>query len=146
MNTVKWYVAWQCALGFVEGFVVNGIINIIIVALEKRYHLSSQKSGLIASANDFGTLSLYILVGFLGTHANKPRIIGAGIVMMALGCFVFTLPHFIGEPYEYTLSGKSKIVMPKRCYASKQYYKHNKIKIHVKQFSFSTRHLLIQVQ
>lgn len=119
MNTVKWYVAWQCALGFVEGFVVSGIINIIIVALEKRYQLSSKESGLISSANDVGALLVYILVGFIGTHSNKPRIISAGIVMMALGCFVFTLPHFIGGPYEYSLSGKSKMFMPKRCYAIK---------------------------
>lgn len=92
--------------GFFDGFVVNGVINIIIVALEKRYQLSSQKSGLIASANDFGSVVIYILVGFLGTHANTPRVIGIGLAIMSLGCFVFVMPHFVGDLYQYTLSSK----------------------------------------
>nr|XP_022328748.1 solute carrier organic anion transporter family member 4A1-like [Crassostrea virginica] len=118
LNTVKWYVFWQCMFGFFDGFVVNGVINIIIVALEKRYQLSSQKSGLIASANDFGSVVIYILVGFLGTHANKPRVIGIGLAIMSLGCFVFVMPHFVGDLYQYTLSSTTANSTENLCAAS----------------------------
>lgn len=100
---------WHCVFAFCEGFIVNGVINIIIVTLEKRYELTSQKSGMIASANDFGAAALLMLVGYLGTHANKPRLMGAGMFLMSLGCLVFTLPQFIGDKYTYTISSKTKV-------------------------------------
>ncbi|CAG2187542.1 SLCO4A [Mytilus edulis] len=54
LNSIRWHVFWQCIFNFFEGFIVNGVVNVIIPALEKRYELSSSKSAIIASANDFG--------------------------------------------------------------------------------------------
>lgn len=90
---------------FFEGFVVNGVINVVLVALEKRYSLPSSKSGVIASSNDFGAVIIYPLIGYFGEQRHKPKIMGAGIIIMAIGCFVFALPQFIGSTYEYTISG-----------------------------------------
>ena len=96
---------WQCVFNFFEGFVVNGVINVVLVALEKRYSLPSSKSGVIASSNDFGAIVCVTLVGYFGEQRHKPKLIGTGILLMAIGCFVFALPQFIGEKYEYTISG-----------------------------------------
>ena len=104
LNTIKWHVFWHCIYSFCEGFIVNGVINIIIVTLEKRYELTSQRSGMIASANDFGAAVLFIIVGYLGTHANKPRLMAAGMLLMSLGCLVFSLPQFVGDEYSFTIS------------------------------------------
>nr|XP_022328749.1 solute carrier organic anion transporter family member 4A1-like [Crassostrea virginica] len=104
LNTIKWHVFWHCIYSFCEGFIVNGVINIIIVTLEKRYELTSQRSGMIASANDFGAAVLFIIVGYLGTHANKPRLMAAGMFLMSLGCLVFSLPQFVGDEYSFTIS------------------------------------------
>ncbi|KAK3610855.1 hypothetical protein CHS0354_039126 [Potamilus streckersoni] len=103
-NTIRWHVFWQCVFNFFEGFVVNGIINVIIPALEKRYALSSSRSGLIASSNDFGAFLCYFFIGYFGEQRHKPRILASGIVLMSIGCLIFSLPQFIGGKYEYTVS------------------------------------------
>ncbi|XP_067681617.1 solute carrier organic anion transporter family member 4C1-like [Haliotis asinina] len=104
MNTIQAHVLWQCIFNFFEGFIVNGIINVVIVALETRYALPSSLSGLISSSNDFGTFLVILPISYFGEHRHKPRLMAAGIVVMALGSLVFALPHFIGGRYEYTLS------------------------------------------
>lgn len=104
-NTIRWHVFFQCIFNFFEGFIVNGVINVIIPALEKRYELSSSKSAIIASANDFGTFILLLLVGYFGEKRHKPRLMGLGILIMSVGCFLFSVPHFVGDRYVYTISG-----------------------------------------
>ncbi|XP_045187435.2 solute carrier organic anion transporter family member 4A1-like isoform X2 [Mercenaria mercenaria] len=104
MNNIRCHVIWQCVFNFFEGFIVNGVINVVLVALEKRYSLPSSKSGLIASSNDFGSIICSVLVGYFGEQRHKPRLIGTGVLIMAAGCLVFSLPHFIGNNYHYTLS------------------------------------------
>ena len=78
----------------------------VLVALEKRYSLPSSKSGVIASSNDFGSIVFSPFTGFFGEQRHKPRIMATGILIMMLGCFVFALPQFIGDEYEYTVSGR----------------------------------------
>ncbi|XP_048259145.1 solute carrier organic anion transporter family member 4C1-like [Haliotis rufescens] len=104
MNSIQAHVIWQCVFNFCEGFVVNGIINVVIVALETRYALPSSMSGLISSSNDFGTFLVILPISYFGEHRHKPRLMAMGIVVMALGSLLFALPHFIGGEYEYTLS------------------------------------------
>ncbi|KAK3610854.1 hypothetical protein CHS0354_039125, partial [Potamilus streckersoni] len=106
-NTIRWHVFWQCVFNFFEGFQVNGIINAILPALEKRYALSSFQSGLITSSNEFGAFLCYVFIGYFGEQRHKPRILGIGIFLMSIGCLIFSLPHFIGGKYEYTVSDTS---------------------------------------
>ncbi|KAJ8309212.1 hypothetical protein KUTeg_014086 [Tegillarca granosa] len=113
MNSIRWHVFWQCVFNFFEGFVVNGVINVIIPALEKRFELSSSRSGFIASANDIGALVVLLFVGYFGERRHKPRVMAAGIFIMCLGCFVFALPQFIGGKYNYILSGEK--IVPSTC-------------------------------
>jgi MFS family permease len=87
-------VFWQCVFNFFEGFIENGVVNVILPALEKRYDLSSSKSAIIASANDFGAFVLLIVVGYFGERRHKPKLMGIGVLVMALGCLLFSLPQF----------------------------------------------------
>ncbi|XP_022334492.1 solute carrier organic anion transporter family member 4A1-like isoform X2 [Crassostrea virginica] len=103
-NKIQWNVFWQCIFNFFEGFIVNGVVNVIIPALEKRYNLSSQRSAIIASGNDFGAFIFFVFVGYIGERVHKPKLMAAGVLVMSLGSFIFLLPHFIGEKYHYTLS------------------------------------------
>ncbi|KAK3592931.1 hypothetical protein CHS0354_011731 [Potamilus streckersoni] len=98
------HVFWQCVFTFFQGFIVNGVINVIIPALEKRYSLPSSRSGLIASSNDFGAFACYLFIGYFGERRNKPRIMAVGMLLMAVGSFVFSLPQFISGRYQYTIS------------------------------------------
>ncbi|CAC5369903.1 SLCO4A [Mytilus coruscus] len=97
LNSIRWHVFWQCIFNFFEGFIVSGVVNVIIPALEKRYELSSSKSAIIVSANDFGAFVLLIFIGYFGERRHKPKLMGSGILLMAFGCLVFSLPQFIGE-------------------------------------------------
>ena len=105
LNSIRWHVFWQCVFNFFEGFIVNGVVNVILPALEKRYDLSSSKSAIIASANDFGAFVLLIVVGYFGERRHKPKLMGIGVLVMALGCLLFSLPQFVGGKYAYTISG-----------------------------------------
>ncbi|XP_060592764.1 solute carrier organic anion transporter family member 4A1-like isoform X2 [Ruditapes philippinarum] len=118
MNNIRCHVLWQCVFCFFEGFIVNGVINVVLVALEKRYSLPSSKSGLIASANDFGSIICSVLVGYFGEQRHKPKLMGTGVLIMAAGCFVFSLPHLIGENYRYTLSAGADNVTQNMCAVS----------------------------
>ncbi|KAJ8309211.1 hypothetical protein KUTeg_014085 [Tegillarca granosa] len=91
-----------------NGFIVNGIINVILPALEKRYALSSSRSGFIASGNDIGALVVLLFVGYFGERRHKPKIMAAGIFFMCFGCLLFALPQFIGDKYSYVLSGQTQ--------------------------------------
>ncbi|XP_052697071.1 solute carrier organic anion transporter family member 4A1-like isoform X2 [Crassostrea angulata] len=108
-NKIQWNVFWQCIFNFFEGFIVNGVVNVIIPALEKRYSLSSQRSAIIASGNDFGAFIFFVFIGYIGERVHKPKLMAAGVLVMSLGSFVFLLPHFIGEKYHYTLSENNGI-------------------------------------
>ena len=39
-NKIRWIVFWQCVFNFFEDFIVNGVVTVIIPALEKRFNLS----------------------------------------------------------------------------------------------------------
>ncbi|XP_033735058.1 solute carrier organic anion transporter family member 4A1-like isoform X2 [Pecten maximus] len=104
-NSIRWHVFWQCVFNFFEGFVVNGVINVIIPSLEKRYEMSSSRSSIIASANDFGALVVLIFISYYGGQRNKPRIMAAGVFLMSIGSLIFSLPQFLGDEYQYTVSG-----------------------------------------
>lgn len=105
LNNVKAHVFFQCAFSFFEGFIVNGVINVCIPALETRYHLSSTRSGIIVSANSFAAFAILPFIGYLCERRCKPRVMAAGIFLMALGSFLFALPHFVAGKYTYTKSG-----------------------------------------
>lgn len=59
------------------GLVVNGLINVVITTIERRFGLSSSQTGLIAGGYDVASFLLLIPVSFLGgrINASKPRFV-----------------------------------------------------------------------
>lgn len=102
-----WMLFWLCWAGAIQGMVVNGFINVVISTVERRYDMSSTESGIIASCYDIASALCLIPVSYFGGLGCKPRYLGIGIFIMALGSFVFSLPKFTTGDYHVTGSGYS---------------------------------------
>ncbi|XP_065566479.1 solute carrier organic anion transporter family member 4A1-like isoform X2 [Artemia franciscana] len=102
LRTVKIYLLLFCALGFTQGALVNGFVNISITSIEKRYNIQSSESGLILSFYEIASLICILPVTYIGgkVGASKPRWLGWGAIIMGIGAFTFTIPHWISGKYE----------------------------------------------
>ncbi|XP_033736434.1 solute carrier organic anion transporter family member 4A1-like [Pecten maximus] len=97
-NKMSFFVVWAFILCFLEGFAVNGIGSAALPSIERQFQLTSTKSALIPSSQDIGALIVVLFVSFLGGRYHKPFIVATGSVIMAVGSFLFIVPH-IADTY-----------------------------------------------
>ncbi|CAH1786389.1 unnamed protein product [Owenia fusiformis] len=97
----KCFLACISAAVLTQSILVSGYTSSIITTIERRYNLWSSRSGLIVSSYEFTSIIAVVLVGHFGEHFNRSRWIGYGLLIMAFGGFVFTLPFFFGGTYNY---------------------------------------------
>nr|XP_019944418.1 PREDICTED: solute carrier organic anion transporter family member 4A1 [Paralichthys olivaceus] len=102
-NTSRWVLFFLCAASFLQGMIVNGLINTVITTIEKRYDLHSYQSGLIASSYDIAACICLAFVSYFGGTGHKPRWLGWGVLIMAMGSLVFSLPYFTTPLYEVSV-------------------------------------------
>uniref|UniRef100_A0A8C5M0G3 Solute carrier organic anion transporter family member n=1 Tax=Leptobrachium leishanense TaxID=445787 RepID=A0A8C5M0G3_9ANUR len=100
-NNPKGYLVMYSFLAIMQGTLVNGLVNVIISTIEKRYDLNSSLTGLIAASYDIAFCILSLFVSFYGQRGHKPRWLAFSAFMIGLGAVVFSLPHFAIGKYEY---------------------------------------------
>uniref|UniRef100_A0A8B9JRC5 Solute carrier organic anion transporter family, member 4A1 n=1 Tax=Astyanax mexicanus TaxID=7994 RepID=A0A8B9JRC5_ASTMX len=98
-NTPRWVLFFLCIASFLQGMIINGFINTVITSIERRFDLRSYQAGLIASSYDIAACLCLAFVSYFGGTGHKPRWLGWGVLIMAIGSLVFALPHFTTPPY-----------------------------------------------
>ncbi|XP_017559898.1 solute carrier organic anion transporter family member 2B1 [Pygocentrus nattereri] len=100
-NSIKFFVLCHGMLQLAQ-LLVSGYLKGSISTIERRYGLSSQKSGVFASFNEVGNTVFIVFVSFFGSRVHRPRCIGIGAMIASMAAFLIALPHFISGKYEYT--------------------------------------------
>ncbi|XP_077402025.1 solute carrier organic anion transporter family member 2B1 isoform X2 [Vanacampus margaritifer] len=97
---MPFFVACQSLLQLSQ-LLVSGYMKSSISTIERRFGLSSQKSGLLAAFNEVGNTLLIVFVSFLGSRVHRPRAIGLGALLACLASLLMALPHFLSGPYRH---------------------------------------------
>ncbi|XP_051875899.1 solute carrier organic anion transporter family member 4C1-like isoform X2 [Pristis pectinata] len=84
-----------------SGALVNGLVNVNISTIEKRYNLTSFFTGLISVGYDISFTTLSLVISYYGQKGHKPRWLAFSAFMLGLGSLVYSLPHFSSGLYNY---------------------------------------------
>ena len=130
LNKPFWFLACLCALVVAQGMIITGVSSVILTSIEKRYGFTSTQAGALSSSYDTAYGVCCILVSYFG-HLRKPKFLGVGAIILAIGCFFATVPHYLIGPYEAGVTqdtdlchfnnGTSAFTSPK-CRNSSWYY------------------------
>ncbi|XP_059808465.1 solute carrier organic anion transporter family member 3A1-like [Hypanus sabinus] len=99
-SNIKIFLISECALMLAQGTVGAYLVS-VLTTLERRFNLQSADVGVIASSFEIGNLALILFVSYFGAKGHRPRLIGCGGIVMALGALLSALPEFLTHQYEY---------------------------------------------
>jgi sodium-independent organic anion transporter len=98
-NNPKAILCWLSFFAITQGFVINGINNVNTTSIERRFSLTSTQVGWISSIYDISAGFLVLPITYYGTHGHQPRMLSFMAIVMAVGSFIMSLPHFITDDY-----------------------------------------------
>ncbi|XP_077355723.1 solute carrier organic anion transporter family, member 1D1 [Festucalex cinctus] len=75
-----------------------------ITQIERRFDIPSSLIGVIDGSFEMGNLLVIAFVSYFGAKLHRPRLIAIGCLIMAVGSFLISLPHFLQGPYKYETS------------------------------------------
>ncbi|XP_072530308.1 solute carrier organic anion transporter family, member 1D1 [Salminus brasiliensis] len=72
-----------------------------VTQIERRFDIPSSLIGVIDGSFEIGNLLVIAFVSYFGAKLHRPRLIGAGCLIMAVSSFITALPHFFQGTYKY---------------------------------------------
>ncbi|CAO2607087.1 Solute carrier organic anion transporter family member 1C1 [Lemmus lemmus] len=78
----------------------EGYLKSTITQIERRFEIPSSLVGLIDGSFEIGNLLVITFVSYFGAKLHRPKIIGAGCLVMGIGTMLTALPQFFMENYE----------------------------------------------
>ena len=101
LRSPKWFLVFLSLAACVQGVLINGLVNVVITSIEIRFGMKSSDTGLLVACQDIGSLLVMLPASHFGSRlgASKPRWIAVGMMVLGMGSFVWTLPHFLTGPY-----------------------------------------------
>lgn len=100
LANIKFFVFILAILVTLQQAVASGYVNSVITTIESRFEIPSRFVGMVASAYEMGNVITVMFVSYLGAKRNIPRWIAVGVLIMVVGCVVFTLPEFLTPVYK----------------------------------------------
>ena len=112
-NSAPWLLVLLCCYNLLHGSTCNGLTNVAITSIERRFELSSSRSGLIPPTYDIVAAFVIVVVSFLGSQGSKPRWLASGMLTLSVASVIFTIPHFVTGPYDYGQEQSTTELCPK---------------------------------
>uniref|UniRef100_A0A8C1YRD9 Solute carrier organic anion transporter family member n=1 Tax=Cyprinus carpio TaxID=7962 RepID=A0A8C1YRD9_CYPCA len=99
-SKLKMFLAAMCFVYFAKAF-QGSYMKSSITQIERRFDIPSSLIGLIDGSFEVGNLLVIAFVSYFGAKLHRPRLIGAGCLIMAMGSFITAAPHFFQGLYKY---------------------------------------------
>uniref|UniRef100_A0A8C1DZR1 Solute carrier organic anion transporter family member n=1 Tax=Cyprinus carpio carpio TaxID=630221 RepID=A0A8C1DZR1_CYPCA len=99
-SKLKMFLAAMCFVFFAKAF-QGSYMKSSVTQIERRFDIPSSLIGFIDGSFEIGNLFVIAFVSYFGAKLHRPRLIGAGCLIMAMGSFITAAPHFFQGPYKY---------------------------------------------
>uniref|UniRef100_A0A3B4ADR2 Solute carrier organic anion transporter family member n=1 Tax=Periophthalmus magnuspinnatus TaxID=409849 RepID=A0A3B4ADR2_9GOBI len=102
-SKLKLFLAAMAFVYFSKAF-CGAYMKSSITQIERRFDIPSSLIGAIDGSFEMGNLLVIAFVSYFGAKLHRPRLIGAGCLIMAVGAYLTALPHFFQGHYKYETS------------------------------------------
>ncbi|CAK8681292.1 unnamed protein product [Clavelina lepadiformis] len=91
---------WLGCILFAE-ITAGAYFRSVITTIERRFGLPSTMTAVLTSSYQIGNLPFMVVISYIGSRYNRPRLIAMGSLLAMLGYMLTILPQFIGERYKF---------------------------------------------
>ncbi|XP_019345149.1 solute carrier organic anion transporter family member 1A2 [Alligator mississippiensis] len=92
------------SFAYVAKTMSGAYMNSMNTQIEKQFNIPASLVGIISGSFEVGNLLLIAFVSYFGAKLHRPRIIALGCTVMAFGCLLISLPHFLMGRYQVETS------------------------------------------
>ena len=105
-NQPACFLFFLCLSGIAQGLIVTGSTHIVLTSIERQFGLKSSEVALFGTAYNTAYGICCVFVGYMG-HSHKPRCLGWGMLLMAVGAVLLSVPKYIIGTYRAGLEQTS---------------------------------------